>query len=407
MISLGFLVFSVPLISGSLGLTQTTSIDARVKTDVMHRDYCGLAVKEYITYLLADTTRWDTFLADNLDPLDTTQVTASLDLCGQDITLTVTQQAIDPLEDAISDVEPTIPEGPAYNQRDFQTYKIVSNPNPSGGATVTYTITVINRSADPTTLTDIRDTLPTGFTYKCNNPDQLTLPGEDAVNIEPSNGGGCPTGTSVDWSMPSGTTIDPGDEVVIEFNVDTINNPGTYCNEIQVVPGADKTSSGQTAIVEIDTTGGQCPGEAVLITQTMDFATLTASDLTTIPYTYTLRMGYTITVDNIGSEDLDLTLFEDLLPVGFTYFATDPLGSITDTPFKLNYVPTLDRQEVTWKFNPAISIAPGNKETLIFTADAVSGQGVYWVDLLTSFGVGAFSEKVYSWPTAALHQKSD
>ena len=56
--SLGFLAFSVPLVSGSLGLAGTTSIDSRVKTDVMHREYCGLGLQEYINYLLMDTTRW-------------------------------------------------------------------------------------------------------------------------------------------------------------------------------------------------------------------------------------------------------------------------------------------------------------------------------------------------------------
>ncbi|MEE8465292.1 MAG: hypothetical protein V3S68_02375, partial [Dehalococcoidia bacterium] len=56
-------------------------------------------------------------------------------------------------------------------------------------------------------------------------------------------------------------------------------------------------------------------------------------------------------------------------------------------------------------FNPTIPIAPGASLTLLFTADAVNGQGVYWVDLLTEFGVGVFSEKVYTWPTALISIK--
>lgn len=46
--ALGFLLFSVPLITGSLNLAQNTSIDARVKTDITHRQYCGLGVEEYL-----------------------------------------------------------------------------------------------------------------------------------------------------------------------------------------------------------------------------------------------------------------------------------------------------------------------------------------------------------------------
>ena len=49
--ALGFLLFSVPLITASLNLAQTTSIDARVKTGIMDRHYCGLAVQEYLGYL--------------------------------------------------------------------------------------------------------------------------------------------------------------------------------------------------------------------------------------------------------------------------------------------------------------------------------------------------------------------
>ena len=403
--SLGFLLFSIPLLSGSLGLAQTTSIDSRVKTDTMHQKYCGLAVKEYIDYLLADTTRWDDFLANNVDPVDPTRATASVQACGEDITLTVTQEEIADLSEPLDAPLPSIPDAAAYNQRDFQTTKTVSNSNPNGGDPVTYTITARNRADTATTLTQIIDILPAGFTYDCSATAQLTLPGMAAQDVVPSNGSGCPSGSEVDWDMPSGTSIEPNDVVTITFTAVTIDNPGTYCNEAHVVPGQAKTSSGQTAVVAIDGPAGQCPGEAVLVSQTLDYADLVATDLTTIPYTYTLEIGYTIKVDNIGTTDLDLTGFIDLLPPGFSYLSTDPLGSIPDAPFKLKYNPTLDRQEVTWKFAPSIPMAPGTSQTLIFTASAVDGQGVYWVDLLVDFGATQFPEKVYSWPAALVAVK--
>ena len=81
--SMGFLLFSVPLISGSLDLAQSASIAARVSTDSMHRDYCGVALQEYISYLVMDTTRWENWLADNVDPNDPDLYTGTLDLCGQ------------------------------------------------------------------------------------------------------------------------------------------------------------------------------------------------------------------------------------------------------------------------------------------------------------------------------------
>lgn len=367
----------------------------------MHREYCGLALQEYINYLIMDTSRWVDFLAENLDPNDPTKVTATVDVCGEDITLTVTQQDPDPEADPLGDPEGTTPITGAYKQRDFQTSKTVSDPNPNGGDSVTYTITIINKSADPTSLTEIRDTLPAGFAYDCNAPtNQLTLPGMAPQDVFPEIS--CPSGSSIVWQTPSGTSIQPGEVTTLTFTAVTIDNPGTYCNEIQVSPGAAKTSSGQTAIVEIDTSGGLCPGEAVLVSQTLDFADMVSSDLTAIPYTYTLEIGYTIKVENIGTEDLELSGFIELLPVGFTYFANIPGGDITDAPFDLHYVSTLDRQRVTWKFSPVIPIAPGATKTLKFKADSVGGQGNYWVDLLGDFEEGTFDEKVYTWPTALI-----
>ena len=161
--SLGFLLFSIPLISGSLGLAQATTIDARVKTDIMHRDYCGLAVQEYFGYMLMDMARWQNWLDANQDSNDPDAYNESLDLCGEGITISVVLLPPDLTEDPIGDDLITIPFVAAYNQRDFQTSKIVSNSNPGGGDPVVYTIKVVNRSDDATILNEIRDTLPPGL----------------------------------------------------------------------------------------------------------------------------------------------------------------------------------------------------------------------------------------------------
>ena len=51
-----------------MGLAQSTAVDSQVKTDILHRSYCGLGVHEYIQYLVIDTVRWDPWLAANEDP---------------------------------------------------------------------------------------------------------------------------------------------------------------------------------------------------------------------------------------------------------------------------------------------------------------------------------------------------
>lgn len=253
--SMGFLLFSIPMISGSLGLADSSVIDSRVSNDAMHRDYCTLAVQEYIGYLLTDTTRWDTWLADNVDPENPDSYTGTLDLCGESITISVGQMPPESGSEPLSQDGGTIPFAGAYNQRDFQSLKTVSDSNPGGGDPVIYTISVENRSDDAVGLNEIRDTLPAAFTYDCSSPDQLTLPGQAPVDIIPSNSSGCPSGSAVDWSLQSAPSIQSGEVVTLSFTAITSNATGTYCSEVQVVPGGDKTRSGKTAIVEINSIG--------------------------------------------------------------------------------------------------------------------------------------------------------
>ena len=98
LIALGFLVFSIPLITGSLGLAQTTSIDARVKTNAMHQEYCALAVTEYIKYLISDFDRWSDFLGElgegEFNEDNENKINGDVDICGE-INLKVERKSID------------------------------------------------------------------------------------------------------------------------------------------------------------------------------------------------------------------------------------------------------------------------------------------------------------------------
>ena len=409
--ALGFLLFSVPLITSSLNLAQNTAIDARVKTNIVHRQYCGLAVQEYLDYLLLDNTRWADWLTANVDPNDPTGATytETVNPCGRNLTITVTQQTIlppgsfdDSGDGGSGDGEYTIPPLPSYNNRNFQVTKTVSEPNPTGGGSLTYTITVVNRDETATTLTKIEDTLPPGFSYDCNAPeDQLTLPGEDPQDIEPT-GASCPGGNDIEWSLPPNTSLQQSEAATLTFTVITSVTPGTYCNEAQVSPGGDNTRSGKTAIVQIGPSAGPCPGEAVAVSKTVTSASLVSTDTNTFPYTYSFDIDFTIKIDNIGADDLTLKEFIDLLPTGFSYVSTDPSGDITDVPDQLHQESQVDRQRITWKFNPNIALASGMSKTLIFSTTATITKGDYWSDLLVDFGGGSFSEDRYSWPTALV-----
>src|SRR5262249_44537645 len=50
-------------------------------------------------------------------------------------------------------------------QADLQVNKMVSNPTPNVGDTITYTITVINSGPDPATDVTVQDVLPAGVSF--------------------------------------------------------------------------------------------------------------------------------------------------------------------------------------------------------------------------------------------------
>lgn len=410
--ALGFLFFSIPLITGSLNLAQNTSIDSRVKTDITNRHYCGLAVQEYVNYLVLDQTRWADWLTDNPDPDDPSGTTSSetIQPCGKTLTITVTQQSVLPpgsTTDPVGNPLAVIPPLSAYGNRDFQTSKTVSESNPNAGDSVTYTLTVVNRSDTATTLNKIEEVLPEGFSYDCNGPDDmLTLPGLAPQTIVPHHDS-CPDPdeTEFDWHMPSGTSIPAGGVVTLTFTAVTSMVPGTYCNEFQVAPGGTKTRSGNTAIVQIGLIPGLCSGEAVVVTKTVGSVNYLSTDTNTSPYTYSFGVDFTIKLENIGTEDLTLKEYIDLLPVGFSYSSTSTEGDITDIPDQLHHENQVDRQRVTWKFDPNIPLASGTSKTLSFSTTASLTRGDYWSDLLVDFGGGSFSENRYTWPTALTSVK--
>ena len=412
--ALGFILFSVPLITASLNLAQTTSIDARVKTDITHRQYCGLATQEYLDYLLSDSTRWANWLSDNADPSDPTGATSTetVDPCGRNITITVAQQTVlpsgstDPDADGDSTNNPVgvIPPLSAYGSRNLQTLKSVSDSNPAAGESVLYTITVANRTDSDTSLTKIQEDLPPGFSYDCTGPDNiLTVTGQEPQVIVPHHDP-CPDSDDLDfdWHMPSGTTIPVGGTATLTFTAVTSNQDGTYCNAASASPGGSKTTSGRTAIVQIGDEAGQCAGEAVSVVKTWESPVLVSTDTSSADYVYTFDFDYRVTLTNIGSDELEVKEFIDLLPEGFSYVSTSQSGDITETPHNVHHNSQVNRQRVTWKFDDEIELDPGETQSLIFTTTASIPRGDYWSDLLVDFDGGTFPEDRYTWPTALI-----
>ena len=170
---------------------------------------------------------------------------------------------------------------------------------------------------------------------------------------------------------------------------------GNYCNEAWVEPGGDKTTSGQTARVQVGSPANNlCGGQAVEVFKSVD-PNIAPGD-TSATYTYT------ITIENVGSAVLNMGQVRDLLPTGFLYLAGSTAGDLTvaypaDTMFQ-------GRQRLDWVFDPKLSLTPGQKASLIFEADATAAAGDYWNELWVT--LDEFSYSVYTGPTAVVNVMS-
>lgn len=410
--ALGFLLFSVPLITSSLDLAQATAIDARFKAQIAQQHYCGLAVGEYFDYLVTDTFRWDDWLAANTDGGDPAVFTETRDTCGEDITIQVSQEPVlspiyvnDSLDDTI-----IIPNIGAYTKRDFQVAYTVSDSNPTGGTSVVYTISVKNRTETDKALEEIKASVPSGFAPDCDaSANQLTLPGSSAQDLDPEqidHGHYCNTGEhNLSWVIPDGTPdIKPGEEVTITFTLVTSSTNGTYCSQAKAKPDENENKTGLTAVVQIGAISGVCPDIAMDVTKTWTLATLTSTDTSTTPYTYSFTVEFEILMDNIGDESIKIEEFNDMLPLGFNYSSMNLAGDVTQTPFSTNINGSTDREEVIWHFDPDVEVTSGNSKTLKFTATAAIMRGNYYSDLITNFDddIEEFEKDKYTWPTALL-----
>jgi uncharacterized repeat protein (TIGR01451 family) len=306
--------------------------------------------------------------------------------------------------DGSTDPIGVIPPLSAYGNRSLQTTKTVSNSNPEPGESVLYTIKILNRDDSNTGLTKINESLPPGFSYDCDGPDNiLSLPEVESQVIVPHHDD-CPDDDDTDFDrhMPPGTTLPPSGVATLTFTAITSMQDGTYSNSVHVDPGGNKTTSGRTAIVQIGDQAGLCASDAVSVGKTVETAVLVSTNTLSGDYVYTFDIDFNITLDNIGSTSITIKEYIDLLPTGFSYVSTSPNGDITEIPHNLHHENQVDRQRVTWKFNPDVELSPGESQSLIFTTTASLTRGNYWSDLLVDFAGGTFSEDRYSWPTALI-----
>ena len=179
---LAFLSLGTPVVTSTLNLADSLSIDSRTKRDILENDYCALGVAQYVRYLTLTDARWDAWWVSH-----TISATGVVPVVGKEVLDVAGCEQIS-FQLQLSGL-PGDP--PALGVSQLTTSKSVNLASASPNAELEYTIVVANpvtslRSED---LTAIYDGLPLGFTYvmgttKLNgNPfgDPVqSLPGKDA-----------------------------------------------------------------------------------------------------------------------------------------------------------------------------------------------------------------------------------
>ena len=430
---LAFMSLGVPVITGTLKLATTLSIDSQVKTDALRRQYCSLAVSEYIRYLTLDTQRWADWWAAHPDGSE------NIGACGDGAPNGIVFDL-----DGETNAEVTTGDGellglgqlgpPGYSNRRIQTLKTVVATDEAQSldkTPFTYTITLINRDDSQANLNQIHDTLPPGLKYNCAANSTILLADgvtQQTLSPDPDPGGdGCPLGPldrHIVWDTTFLAPLQPGESVALTFEAvraGGLLSDGNYCNEAWAASGDANTTTGKTASVKVggvadNVCAGGEPG--VLVTKTVSVVSSVVPGGSS--NTYLITVEYTITIENIGAVPLTLGPgggtnygLRDLLPLGVCYVGptlySDPTVSAADlvpnTQIPTNTCPNPDqRQRADWDFTNVIP--SGETRTLTYTATGDIATGAYWSDLLVNFS-GLAEAATYTWPTAGILVEDD
>ncbi|TGD57782.1 DUF11 domain-containing protein, partial [Flavobacterium humi] len=173
-----------------------------------------------------------------------------------------------------------------YCSEDLQVVKTVSNPNPSVGSNVTFTITATNNGPYNTYGVSVNDVLPAGYTF---------------VSATPSTG----TWTAPNWTIGN---MANGASATLTI-VATVRATGTYANTA--------TISG----VEPDSNNANNTSTVTPVVQSNLSVTKTVSNPNP---SVGSNVTFTITVGNAGPSNATSVVVNDVLPAGYTFVSATP-----------------------------------------------------------------------------------
>lgn len=370
---LAFMMLAVPLVTASLGLASTLSIDSRVKTAILKGQYSSLGGYEHALYRLVHPPNNGYVQSFHAGDIDTYLLTVN----GSQTTVSIS---------ALSEPPGEVPPPSADSERGVRTFVTVAPDNngfPVATSTHTYTIRVENWSDTDEAINKILNELPPGFVYVEGS---TLLNGAPFPDATVGGGGSRLTWLSVDTTLPPQGSL----ELTFDAAIPTPDE-GRYCDEAFVMPHGMKTSSGKTAFVTIGSPINElCQGKAVVVSKTVD-TPIAAADTPTV-------FTYAITVDNIGTADLNVLYINDRLPKFFTFVATSTAGDFTTAEPSITI--ESGRQKLTWNFTPNIDLPSGATMVHTFKAEATVASGDYWNEAWVK--IIEIPDEIYTWPTAKV-----
>ena len=172
---LAFLGLGTPVVTSTLNLADSLSMDSRTKREILENQYWGLAVVEYVKYLNLNLNRWDNWWSTNQDPNppEGGAATETVTICGQSITLKASR--IDADTDDPAQNLPVIPPYPPITIEPSRPTKVAEVAAASPGEVITYTITVQHRDTNSKKLTKVHDSLPPGYCCQAGQPGSPSL----------------------------------------------------------------------------------------------------------------------------------------------------------------------------------------------------------------------------------------
>jgi len=210
----------------------------------------------------------------------------------------------------INYVKVTVPSGCGAPPPSMTKTHPVGSNTVTSGSIIPFTLTITNTSATTIPLTQITDTLPTGFTFNSNGNNTC------GTCITPSSSPGANASGTITWNF-SGVSLGPTSTTTFNYNVNAGSSAGTFFN----------TATAITDFGNINATDSGVTVTTAALTASKSSALASNPSVATSSFNAGDVVRFTITYTNNSSTQVNSVTVSDALPTGFTW-----VGAVTGTP---------------------------------------------------------------------------